>query len=348
MKKLIGDGIFGLKVAALASAFCLTVALASPALEAANASRILVITASNDLEDNQLLAYDIAGDLVQTISTGGKGGATGNAGGIAAANGLIAVVNFSSETFSTFTRDQSGELHLEQVIDTVLSPVSVAFGHGHLYVLGSREIASYRLLAQDQVDTVADGIVGLKLGDGSAAQVGVAGGSLIVTEKNNTVETFALSSGAVVGPAVPVALPENSFTPFGLVTRGDNAYVTIAHSDKVALIKNGVLVAINSSGSEGAPCWLTEVGNFVYSANSPSHSVSAWKATGNNVVQAIAKAGTTEGAPTDIASINGLVAVFDTSGHITQFAVGQRGSLAELSKADAPKTANGLVVVDNN
>ena len=43
-----------------------------------------VITSSNNATANALLAFDATGALVQTISTGGRGGVSGNAGGIAA------------------------------------------------------------------------------------------------------------------------------------------------------------------------------------------------------------------------------------------------------------------------
>ena len=41
-----------------------------------------------------------------------------------------------------------------------------------------------------------------------------------------------------------VEIPTGSDTPFGLVTRGTNGYVTIAHSDEISLIKNGRLIAL--------------------------------------------------------------------------------------------------------
>ena len=64
-------------------------------------------------------------------------------------------------------------------------------------------------------------------------------------------EVADLRTGAVVGPAVAVQLPAGSDTPLGLVTRGDNGYVTIAHSDEIALVKNGSVVALVATGSGG-------------------------------------------------------------------------------------------------
>ncbi|MGD0049656.1 MAG: hypothetical protein ABSE42_21900, partial [Bryobacteraceae bacterium] len=50
----------------------------------------LVVTASNATE-NQLLVYSTGGQLVQTVSTQGKGGVSGNAGGIETNGSLVAV-----------------------------------------------------------------------------------------------------------------------------------------------------------------------------------------------------------------------------------------------------------------
>ncbi|HXN45717.1 MAG TPA: hypothetical protein VN893_03695, partial [Bryobacteraceae bacterium] len=46
----------------------------------------LVVTASNTTQ-NQLMVYDTTAKSVQTISTHGQGGVSGNAGGIAAHGG---------------------------------------------------------------------------------------------------------------------------------------------------------------------------------------------------------------------------------------------------------------------
>ena len=69
------------------------------ALQAATDQDALVVTASNATK-NQLLVYDVGGKLIQTVSTQGKGGAAGNAGGIEAKGSLVAVVNFGSQSVS--------------------------------------------------------------------------------------------------------------------------------------------------------------------------------------------------------------------------------------------------------
>src|SRR5579863_8346436 len=95
-----------------------------------------VVTASNATA-NQLLVYTPSGQLIQTLSTKGTGGATGNAGGVQTSNGLVAAVNFGSQSVSIFQSGLTG-LFLSQVVPTVANPVSVAFGENHLYILGAK------------------------------------------------------------------------------------------------------------------------------------------------------------------------------------------------------------------
>ena len=218
---------------------------AVPSASAAGAGT-LVITSSN-AANNTLLVYDTQGTLLQALPTGGNGGVGGNAGGIAASRDAVAVVNFGSGTVTIFRRGDN-DLALDQELTTASDPVSVAFGKDHLYILGTTTIESHRLDAA-WVDPDPDGMNELLRADGSAAQVGVVGDQLLVTEKSGAVETIGLSGGVVTGPAVAVEIPAGSDTPLGLVTRGANGYVTIAHSDQIALVKNGQLLALTATGS---------------------------------------------------------------------------------------------------
>jgi len=324
-------------VALLADLIVAIPALAGPAT--------LVITSSNNALGNQLLVYDTSGALLQTAATGGLGGVSGNAGGIAASQDSVAVVNFGSQSVSIFDIVGSS-VQLRQVVTTLSSPVSVAFGKNHLYVLGTVFVESHRIDGHD-VDGIADGFSPLRQGDGSAAQVGVVADQLLITEKSNAVEVVNLRGGAVSGPAVEVAIPGGSDTPLGLTTRGADGYVTIAHSDEVGLVKHGDLIALTGSGTEHAPCWLTLVDQFLYSSNSPSHSISRYVVTGTQMVLDAAVAATTAGAPTDIASAAHLIAVLDGGAqtHLTQFSVDSDGGLHLTATTVVSKGANGVVVI---
>jgi hypothetical protein len=325
------------------AAVLLTIA-AAPA-DADQSRNTLAVTSSNSTAGNSLLAFDATGTLVQTIATGGQGGVSGNAGGIAAAGRLVAIVNFGSQSVSLFELTPEGFALIDMV--TMLSPpVSVAFGHGHLYVLGTTSVESHKLFGRT-IEAASDGSTSLLAADASAAQVGVVGDQLLITEKSNVVEVVDLQAGAVTGTPTEVPIPAGSDTPLGLTTRGATGYVTIAHSDEVGIVKGGQLTALVGSGSQHAPCWLTLVGQYLYSSNSPSHSISRYVVSGTHIVLDAAVVATTAGAPTDIGSFGSVVAVLDggTQTHLTQFVVDEDGNLEQIAVSIVNKGANGVVVV---
>jgi hypothetical protein len=321
-------------------------------IEAAGSRPPLVVTSSNAAA-NELLVYDTSGTLKQAIATGGDGGGIhDNAGGVAAEGDLVAVINFGSSTVTTFVREDNG-FAWREAIGTLSAPVSVAFGKDHLYVLGTSTIESHRTYG-DYVDPAPDGSAALSIGDGSAAQVGVAGEALVVTEKSGAVERVGLSGGAVTGSNTSVALPPQGDTPFGLTTRGAAAYVTIAHSDLVGLVRNGRFTSVVATGQqfpsgpgEHAPCWIALTGPYLFTANSPSHSISRIVAAGSLVLDAAAAA-RLDGAPTDIAARQDRLAVLETvaSGtQLTQFAIDDGGALTLVAKTPIAGAANGLAII---
>jgi hypothetical protein len=315
----------------------------------------VVVTSSNAV-DNELLVYDTAGTLMESVATLGRGGANANAGGIATGNGLVAVVNFGSETVSIFSRGAFG-FELRQLVAVASQPVSVTFGDDHLYVLGTATAESHRI-GRNGVDDAADGIVPLIAADNSAAQVGFVGRQLIVTEKSGTVEYIELRGGAVFGSATPVTLPAGSGdTPFGLVTRGSNAYVTIAGSDLVGVVKDGALTAAAATGTPGgagqhSPCWVALVGPYLFTTNSPSHSISRLVAGGRNIALDDAVAAQTGGSPIDIAAAGTLLAVVESdsanASHLTQFRVDEDGNLTQTISTVIASAANGIAIVSQD
>ena len=318
---------------------------------AASAEGALVLTASN-ATTNELLVLNTAGTVLRRIPTQGQGGVSGNAGGIAASHDRVAVVNFGSSNVSIFERDEGGRyFRLERVIPTLGSPVSVAFGNDHLYVLTTSHVESHRAGPFGVIPQV-DGQAQLLHGDATAAQVGVIKGELIFTEKSNAIESVRLSGdGAVTGSASLVAnIPANVNAPFGLATRGDEAYVTIAHADEISLVRNNTVLAVTPSGTQHAPCWVALDGPFLFSANSPSQSVSRYAVYGQKMVQDAAVVTTFTGNPTDIVYRNGFAAVIDAAAGISRvsvFKVDQDGNFASQGVATLSSAAtNGLAIVD--
>ncbi|GLQ45361.1 hypothetical protein GCM10007862_04120 [Dyella lipolytica] len=310
----------------------------------------LIVTASNTTK-NTLLVYDTTGALLEQIPTGGEGGVSGNAGGIAQDRDRLAVVNFGSGNVSVFGKDlQHTGLQLEKLVPAITNPISVAFGRDHLYILTATNIESHRI-DSNGVESQADGEARLVIGDGSAAQVGVLRGQLIISEKSNAIETIDVNEqGAVSGSTKLVAnIPSNVNTPFGLATRGNDAYVTIAHANEVSLVRNDAVQIVTSSGTQSAPCWVTLDGPFLFSANSPSHSVSRYAVYGDKIVQDAAVVTTFSGNPTDITYRSDLAAVIDANGsvsHVSIFNVDGSGSFTLKAQATINSAAtNGIAIV---
>ena len=311
----------------------------------------LVLTASN-ATTNELLVLNTAGTVLRRIPTQGQGGVSGNAGGIAASHDRVAVVNYGSSNVSIFGRDEGGRyFRLERVIPTLGSPVSVAFGNDHLYVLTTTHVESHRAGPFGVIAQV-DGQAQLLHGDASAAQVGVIKGGLIFTEKSNAIESVRLAGdGAVAGGAALVAaIPANVNAPFGLATRGDDAYVTIAHADEISLVRNNTVLAVTPSGTQHAPCWVALDGPFLFSANSPNQTVSRYAVYGQKIVQDAPVVAQFAGNPTDIASRDGFAAVIDAAAgtsRVSVFKVDQDGNFALQGVASLARTAaNGVAIVD--
>jgi len=310
----------------------------------------LIVTASN-ATNNALLVYNTHGVLIEQAKTGGTGGVSGNAGGIAQNHDLLAVVNFGSGNVSIFRKNSDlAPLQWTKLVPAITNPVSVAFGHHHLYILTATHIESHAIDRRG-VDPVADGHAQLVHADGSAAQVGVIGGQLIISEKSNAIETVNLTNGgAVTGATHLVAnIPANVNAPFGLATRGDNAYVTIAHANEISLVRNDAVLTVTGSGTQMAPCWVTLDGPYLFSANSPSHSVSRYVVSGRSIVQEAAVVASFNGSPTDITYRDNVAAVVDSNGsasHVSIFNVDDDGNFDLKSSVTLNSTAtNGIAIV---
>jgi hypothetical protein len=124
-------------VALLAASMAASSAARQVGVEAKHERMTLAVTMTNDPSSNQIKVYDASSlSLLQTLSTNGSGGASGNARGVRRYNGtLFAAVNTGSNTVAVYTR-QGDRLKLDRVVATTSAPVSIDFG-GHMYVAGA-------------------------------------------------------------------------------------------------------------------------------------------------------------------------------------------------------------------
>lgn len=316
----------------------------------------LFLTATNGAA-NQLAVINANTRQTAFVPTGGAGGASGNAGGLAVNGRLAAVVNFGSSNVTIFAR-LGNSMARVQLIQTASKPVSVAFGHGHLIVLGLTTAESFAVFG-DHVATNADGSVQLLKADGSAAQIVSYDGGVVYSEKSGSIAELSLSPG-IRGPNRPVALPPapNNDTPFGMVGRGANVYVTIAHSDLEALIVNGAIVSTavgptpfkNAAGSiVHAPCWNTLNGQFLYSADSPGKQLLRYLVSDANVFFDKGAVATLSGAPTDLVADQRLMGVIDggdgATSNATLFDINDEGELALRMAVKIAGPINGAAII---
>lgn len=271
---------------------------------------------------NYLVVVNPRTRQVDYVPTGGAGGATGNAGGVAADGQLAAAVNFGSSTVTVFAR-RGHAMEPVGTVKTASQPVSVAFAHNHLLVLGLTTAESFAVFGTN-IAKESDGMVPLARADKSAAQILPYSGGAIYVEKSGSVATLSLATNGapgLSGPTRPVSLPANANdTPFGMVARGANVYLSIAHSDAQVLIANGQVLSTaggptpfrdGSGGFTHAPCWNALYGQFLYSADSPGKQLLRYLVSDANVFYDKPAAARFSGPPTDLDVRGNLMGVID-------------------------------------
>lgn len=322
---------------------------AASALAADQQKNILIVTSTNNATGNAVVVFKLDPSastltLVNTLPTGGNGGASGNAGAVQFANGFGAVVNYGSNTVSRLTREGdaisvSGNVALAS---NCVQPVSVALKGRQAFVVGSNCAESH---AWPQGNL--DGTV-VSLTDNSAAQIVVGQTWSAVTLKSGSVLQLPLTThDALVGTSVPVTLPSDANnTPLGAAFWGDVLGFNPAHSaDSFALVSsNGTVTPIlgpQPAYPSNAPCWLAKgSGNIWYSGNSPGQAISIFLTDGQGGT--FYKSISLPGTPTDItvsADKKWLAVIYtaaDGSGAaVSVFSIDQYGDLT-LTATSAP------------
>jgi hypothetical protein len=349
------------KVLAMLSLMCAIAASAASGAEGERGGQdLLFLTATNPIGANFLAVVNTRTKETDYVPTGGNGGASGNAGGVAVAGPLAAVVNFGSSNVTIFVR-QGNTIQPTQMIKTTSKPLSVAFGHDHLVVLGLTTAESFPVYG----NTVGanDGIVQLQIGDGSAGQIVTYSGGAVYTEKSGGIGELSLSTDGMAGlsgPSVPVALPAapNNNTPLGLIGRGANVYVTIAHSDLEVLVVKDQIISMavgptpykDSSGNLlHAPCWNALSGQFLYSSDSPGKQLLRYLVSDNSVFFDKAAVANLGGGPTDLDIQNNLLGVIDggdgTNSNVSLFDIDSEGELTLRFAVKIPSPINGAAII---
>jgi hypothetical protein len=167
-----------------------------------------------------------------------------------------------------------------------------------------------------------------------------------------TVDVVALEQGAIVGAALAaVSAPAGTLTPFGFSVYPDGtALITLAHSSQDGLFRDGAFIAVIAAG-QTAPCWITRVGKYMFTANTGSKTISRLIGTGNNVfVDGLVAANIPGGSPSDIDADHGLLSVMDHGAgqsHVSIFTYNAFGELTSTGSAITlgVPNANGIAIM---
>lgn len=341
---------------------CLAVAAGVTRIHASAHDRTLVVTMTNDSDQNEIKVYDAdTHALLQTLSTHGKGGVAGNARGVKQYDrSLVAVVNNGSNSVALFRRN-GDTLRFDRLVTTTSAPVSIDFGNDHLYVAGATTVDSFAL--RERSVEGLDGTTALALAGGgvppagSTSQVGVINArQLLVTLKTDpdpgTVDIVSLERGRVAASApVAVSAPQGSLAPFGFATYPDGtALITLAHSNQDGLFRDGAFTSVIAAG-QTASCWMTRAGKYVFVANTGSQTISRLVGTGTTIfVDAQIAAHVVTGSPADLDADSGVLGVIDHGAGQSHLSILTYNAFGELAANGSAITvgganANGVAVL---
>ena len=328
------------------AALCLVSALAASGQKQRNT---FVITSTNNPGGNAVEVFKLdTGDkpsvgLVKSFWTGGKGGASTNAGILQFSGDLGAVANFGSNTVSQLVRyddsiDLVQTLHLAP---DCVKPDSVALTPDHLFVVGANCAESHAWPSG-----YVDGPVA-SLTDASAAQIAVGTNWAAVTMSSGSLLQLPLTKddGVLDGTINSIPLPSDAdMVPLGAAFWGNVLGFTPAHSpDSFAIVDvDKTLIPIagpTPSFPVNAPCWVAKgPGNIWYTGNSPGHAISIFFIDSAGGV--FYKSVPLPGAPTDItvSADRKLLAVIYASGsesYVAVYSIDPYGDLNHLATSSS-------------
>jgi 6-phosphogluconolactonase (cycloisomerase 2 family) len=369
------------RIVPAAAAAIAVAALAAPAASAATQSAAghgygggVVFALNDNTAGNAVAAYHRAanGTLTPagTYRTGGLGGVltgsvvdhTASQGALAydEGHGLLIAVNPGSDTISVF-RVHGDRLSLSQVLPSGGDfPVSVTVHGEHAYVLnalGGGSLHGYRIAGQHLVP-LSGSHRALNLGTTAASQFTATpgqvaftpdGSQLLVTTKGatNAVDVFAvrddgrLSGSPTVNSlpgAVPFAVAFDQAGHVALTEAGPNAIATFT------LSHGGHLTQLDTADTgQMATCWVVLAGQFLYTSNAGSGSVSGYSTSWSGGLTALGNTKTNAGTVDAASAAGGRFVYVQTGGAgiVDEFAMGAGGALTPIGSVTVPGGVGG-------
>jgi hypothetical protein len=305
----------------------------------------LVVTSTNDPSGNTVVVFRLNTEgtpsltLAETLRTGGKGGASTNAGILQFQGDLGAVANYGSSTVSQLVRyDNSiGMGKTIHLAPDCAKPDSVALTPDHLFVVGASCAESHAWPSG-----FVDGPV-VSLADPSAAQIAVGKSWAAVTMSSGSVLQMPLTreDGVLDGTSNAVALPADANSvPLGAAFWGNVLGFTPAHSpDSFAIVdeKANIFPIVGPAPAypTNAPCWVAKgPGSLWYTGNSPGDAISIFFSDNQGGV--FYKSVSLPGSPTDltVSADRKWLAVIYTVGsdaYAAVFSIDGHGSLTPVA-----------------
>ena len=332
-----------------------------------------VYALSNNASSNAVIAFARASDgqltPAGTFTTGGRGsgGGLGSQGAVVLSeNGQrLYAVNAGSNDITSFLVTNNGLVRVATILSGGTRPISIAVGHGVLYVLnagGSGNITGFRAGEDGRLDAIPNSTRPLSSSASGPAQVGIipSGRALVVTEKaTNKITTYLLGSGGA--PGAPIVNASAGRTPFGftfdqhgvlIVSEAFGGAANASAASSYLVNADGTLSIVSASvpTTETAACWfvVTKNGRFAYTTNTGSASVSGYgvKDGALRLLDADGKTGNTDPTPLDAAlSVNSRYLYVQTgTGFINAFRVDEATGTLRLvpGVAGLPASTVGL------
>jgi hypothetical protein len=313
----------------------------------------LVITSTNNASGNAVVVFRLntkgtsSLELTQMLMTGGKGGASTNAGIVQFKGEFGAVANYGSNSVSQLLR-RGEAIAIGSTIPLApecTKPDSVALTRDHLFVVGANCAESHSWPWGS-----VDGPV-VSLSDPSAAQIAVGENWAAVTLSSGSLLQLPLAQegGVLNGTSTSIPLPSNAdMVPLGEAFWGNVLGFTPAHSpDSFAVVdEDGTLNAVagpTPSYPTNAPCWVAKgPGNIWYTGNSPGHAISIFFSDSQGGV--FYKSVPLPGSPTDITVSHDrkwLAVIYSAGGnaYVAVFSIDRYGDLTQVARTSATGAA---------
>ncbi len=318
---------------------------------------------TNDASDNAVVVFarDDEGGLRQagTYTTGGKGSGEPHLpsqGSVVAEGGHLFVVNAGSDDVSVFALDGDEPRLMGRFPSGGAAPRSIAV-HGDLvYVLNTAEpnVAGFRF-----ADGALEALGSPRPAGTDPAQVAFSpdGGTLVVTDRADTIHLYPIDSEGRVG--APVSEPSSGATPYGFAFAGDTLVVTEAARAEIGAasassyrLTGGRLEPVSRAvgDSHSEVCWAAIAGRFAYVTNFGDGTISSYTIGADGTLELLEPvAGSTRlgeaGIRDEALTPDGryLYAIDADEQKVYGWTVGQDGRLAPVGAFEGvPETVAGL------